>query len=147
MRIKLSEVRGHYSSNRLPWPAPESGSREAAKNAKEEAGMCGLARIYSLTPRLRGFASSREHRSPAKPSVTAGFFSGSALARGRGLLRRRLLRRHLPADASRFRKADGDGLFAALHFLSGAAALQRSVFALVHRLLDLLSGFLPVLPC
>src|SRR5258708_5979568 len=37
--------------------------------------MCGLARIHILTLRLRGFASSREHRSPAKPPARSKFSS------------------------------------------------------------------------
>src|SRR5258708_30344245 len=50
------------------------GSREAAKNAKgKKPKVCGLARIHILTLYLRGFASSREPRSPPKPPATARF--------------------------------------------------------------------------
>src|SRR5258708_36807627 len=62
--------------NAARWDVVEAGgphslsgepcSREAAKNAKgKKQEMYGLARIHTLTLRLRGFASSREHRSLA----------------------------------------------------------------------------------
>src|ERR1043165_10203952 len=61
------------------------------------------------------------------------------------LLRRRLLRRHLAAFAPRLGEAHGGCLLAALHLLPRFSALQRAVLALVHRLLDLVLGFLAVL--
>src|SRR6185369_10877365 len=60
------------------------------------------------------------------------------------LLRRARLARHLAAGASRFRKADRDGLLATRHLLAGSPALQGSSLALVHRLLDLLGRFLSI---
>src|SRR5260370_39774701 len=49
--------------------------RAHAKARRGEGEMCGSTRIHILTLCLRGFASSREHRSPAKPLATASFFT------------------------------------------------------------------------
>src|SRR5213076_3386753 len=54
-------------------------------------------------------------------------------------LRPRLLPlRHLAAGAAGLGQADRDRLLAALHRLAGAAALQRPLLPLVHRLLHFL---------
>src|SRR5216684_7104489 len=72
-RITRSEVHVHYTGNRLPGPPPRIGLTRSRE--EREGEMCGSTRIHILTLRLRGFASSREHRSPAKPLATASFFT------------------------------------------------------------------------
>src|ERR1044071_6144088 len=70
------------------------------------------------------------------PPPTLSFFGGLAGP---------LLLRNLRAGPARLGEADGDRLLPALHLAPGAAALERAALALVHRALDLLPGFLPVL--
>ena len=62
----------------------------------------------------------------------------------RRLLRRAFLGRHLAAFLARLGEADRDRLLLAGHLLAGAAALQRSLLALVHRLLDLVRRLLAI---
>src|SRR5262249_15573156 len=58
-----------------------------------------------------------------------------------------LLRRDLLAFAARFRQADRDRLFAALHGLAAPPALERAALALVHRSLHVLGSALRRLAC
>src|SRR4051812_261921 len=61
----------------------------------------------------------------------------------RGLLARRL-GRDLLSRATRFGEPDGDRLFAARHFLSGATGAKGACLLLPHRLRDLLARGLAV---
>src|SRR6185312_3756112 len=56
-----------------------------------------------------------------------------------------LLRGDFRALLAGFRKADGDGLFAARDFLAGTSALQRAFLHFAHFGLDLLAGGLAIL--
>src|SRR5437764_13572065 len=79
---------------------------------------------------------------PAALLRTAPF--GATLSRAS--LFRTALARNLGAGLARVAQADGDCLFAALHFgVATLAALERARFALVHRALHALAGGLAVL--
>src|ERR1041384_2309223 len=97
--------------------------------------------------RMRFNSTASEHyRSPRCSLLLRRRFLARGLLRRR-FLRRRLLARHLAAFAPRLGQSDRDRLFLARHLLARAAALQRSLLPLVHRLLDFLASFLTVLRC
>src|SRR3954469_6429380 len=58
-----------------------------------------------------------------------------------------LFLRHLLARPARFGKSDRDRLLAALDLLAGTAALQRALFAFLHRAFDFLGRAFGIFPC
>src|SRR5688572_3504219 len=113
-------------------PAPDAVRRPGSDPATDSA--------WAGAPRLR----RPERARGSGPDRGSGCRRGASWLLLLPAAARARLGRDLAARTTRLREADGDGLLAARHLLSGAAGPERAPLPLVHGLLDLLLRLLPV---